>query len=324
MGLRKHHTEISDQIEGSVERVTFKNDETGFCVLQIKTKGQAQLTTVVGFSPHIVPGEWVQAKGRWTVDRQYGKQFQAEQLTSSPPDSLKGIEKFLASGLIKGIGPVYASKLVGALGKDVFDVIENQSALLEKVEGIGRVRRLRIKEGWNATKTIRAIMTFLLSHGVGTSRAFRIFKAYGDLAIQTVRSDPYCLARDIKGIGFKVADQIASQLNISKTSTLRAKAGIEYVLEELTRQGHCAFPQAALIQQTAQLLEVPEELVSKALEISVQEKRLVCERLSNLEDLVFLASLRTAEVELAKALQSLSAAAHPTPGVDVSKAIAWS
>ena len=222
-------TANDEALEGLVELITFHSEETGFCVLKVKARGFREMVAVVGKIPRINVGEWIKAEGKWHIDRKHGRQFQAAHLEAVVPNSLAGIEKFLGSGLIKGIGPVYAKKLVDAFGMGVLDVIENRSAELERVDGIGPLRRQQIKESWKAQKTIREIMSFLFAHGVSTGRAFRIYKTYGEEAINKVRLDPYCLARDIHGIGFKIADQIAERLGIAKDSILRARAGLTYV-----------------------------------------------------------------------------------------------
>ena len=313
-----------ERVEGAVERVTFHSEDSGFCVLRVKVKGQRGLVTVVGSLPNIVAGEWVRAAGEWIVNPQHGRQFQAAEIKSMPPDSLEGIEKFLGSGLVKGIGPVYAAKLVATFGKDIFDVIENRSAQLEDVEGIGHVRRLLIKEGWTETVAIRAIMSFLLSHGVSTARAFRIFKQYGDQAIQRVQRDPYCLARDIRGIGFKSADQIAESVGIERTSDLRARAGVEHVLLELTQAGHCAFPREQLRDKAVEILDIPDEIVERAIDHGIKIERLVEEHDTGLGlPLIYLSNLYRAEVGVAENLKALATGRHPCPKIDVEKAIAW-
>ncbi len=323
--LRPHKSRSElEKVDGSVERVTFHSEESGFAVLRVKVKGQRELVTIVGSIPNIVAGEWIEAEGEWIIDKQHGRQFKAEELKSMPPESLAGIEKFLGSGLVKGIGPVYAEKLVAEFGKDIFDVIENRSALLEKIPGIGRMRRVMIKDGWNETVTIRAIMSFLLSNGVSTARAFRIFKQYGNQAIKKVQADPYCLSRDIRGIGFKSADQIAMNMGIEKTSELRARAGVEHVLMEVTKEGHCAYPREQLIEQAVDILNIPEEIVAEAIDYGLKLGRLIEEQdVDSGFLLVYLRRLYLAEVELAKDLKALSAGKHPCPPINIEKAIVW-
>jgi exodeoxyribonuclease V alpha subunit len=233
-----------ENLAGLVERVTFHNEDSGFCVLRLKARGQRDLITVVGHAAAIGAGEFVQASGRWVNDRAHGVQFRADFLRSAPPTTAEGIEKYLASGMIKGIGPIYAKKLVKAFCEAVFDVIEQMPARLQEVDGIGPKRAESIAAAWAGQKAIREIMIFLHSHGVGTSRAVRIFKTYGADAVRLISENPYRLARDIRGIGFKSADHIASKLGIEKTAMIRARAGIGYALTEAMNEGHCGLPSA--------------------------------------------------------------------------------
>jgi exodeoxyribonuclease V alpha subunit len=230
-GLRTQ-PDVSAQevLAGLVERVTFHNAENGFCVLRIKARGHRDLVTTVGHAATISAGEWVTASGEWINDRTHGQQFKARFLRSSAPTSTDGIEKYLASGMIRGIGPVYARKLVKAFGDKVFDVIEAEPGRLREVSGIGPMRAERIASAWAEQKIVREIMVFLHSHGVGTARAVRIFKTYGADAIQVMSENPYRLARDIRGIGFKTADAIAMRLGIDKAAMVRVRAGISYAL----------------------------------------------------------------------------------------------
>lgn len=312
----------ASSIEGTVDRVTFHNDETGFAVLKVMVGGRKNPVTVVGNIPQIVPGESITAAGEWITDRIHGRQFKAEQLKSSPPDSLAGIEKFLGSGLIKGIGPVYAAKLVNQFGKEIFDVIDRESARLEEVEGIGKMRRQQIKDSWNAAREIRAIMSFLMANGISTARAFRIYKTYGSQAIATVKKNPYCLARDIKGIGFKSADQIAMNMGINPTSDIRARAGIEHVLQEYTGNGHCACTVDELIEQSINILNIDRPIIEAALAHALNEKRLIRDEVEG-ESLIYLAPLYENEVSLARRLKSLNAGPYPSPPIVIDKAIEW-
>jgi exodeoxyribonuclease V alpha subunit len=197
-----------ESLSGLIERVTFFNEENGCAVLKVKAKGHRDLVAVVGSLPSVSAGEWVTAEGRWVQDKEFGLQFRADRLNSTAPTTKEGIEKYLGSGMVKGIGPVYAKKLVAKFGEHIFDIIEQESARLEDVEGIGPKRRQRIKEAWAEQKVIRKIMVFLHSNGVSTSRAVRIYKTYGEGATEKVQADPYCLAKDIHGIGFKTADRV--------------------------------------------------------------------------------------------------------------------
>lgn len=311
-----------ESLAGLIERVTFFNDENGFAVLQVKTKGHRDLVTVVGSLPSVSAGEWLEADGRWVQDRQFGRQFRAEILKATPPTTLEGIEKYLGSGMVKGIGPVYAKKLVARFGADIFDVIETASARLEQVEGIGPKRRRQIKDAWETQKTIRQIMVFLHSHGVSTSRAVRIHKTYGDRAIEIVRANPYTLARDVHGIGFKTADQIARKLGIPHDSPVRACAGLGHVLLEATSQGHCALPVPVLLDEAGKLLLTDETVVRRALDQNLDAGDLVQEPIGG-DDLVFLPHLQRAEQGIATRIRALAALPPNYPPIDVPKALVW-
>ncbi|HOE36895.1 MAG TPA: ATP-dependent RecD-like DNA helicase [Kiritimatiellia bacterium] len=316
-------TANDEALEGLVELITFHSEETGFCVLKVKARGFREMVAVVGKIPRINVGEWIKAEGKWHIDRKHGRQFQAAHLEAVVPNSLAGIEKFLGSGLIKGIGPVYAKKLVDAFGMGVLDVIENRSAELERVDGIGPLRRQQIKESWKAQKTIREIMSFLFAHGVSTGRAFRIYKTYGEEAINKVRLDPYCLARDIHGIGFKIADQIAERLGIAKDSILRARAGLTYVLLELSNQGHCAYPRDPLLARAAEMLGIPQGTMEEALRIELENGTLTVGPGEDNETWIYLAALDLAEREVAARLAEISQGAHPCPQINLPAAVEW-
>jgi len=242
----------AESLAGLIERVTFVNEENGFSVLKVKAKGRRDLVTVVGSLPTVSPGEWLTAEGRWVQDREFGLQFRADMLNSTAPTTREGIEKYLGSGMVKGIGPIYAKKLVAKFGEKIFDVIEQESGRLEDVDGIGPKRRHRIKDAWAEQKVIRNIMVFLHSQGVSTSRAVRIYKTYGENAIEIVRANPYALAKDIHGIGFKTADQIAQKMGIPFDSIVRACAGLSHILLEATGNGHCALPLEFLEERSGQ------------------------------------------------------------------------
>src|ERR1041384_4245363 len=222
-------------LAGLVERVTYHNAENGFCVLRAKARGHRDLVTLVGHAATIADGEWIN-------DRTHGQQFKARFMRTSLPDSADGIEKYLSSGMIRGVGPVYAKKLVRAFGEKVFDIIESAPDRLREVDGIGPVRASSILAAWVEQKAVREIMVFLHSHGVGTARAVRIFKTYGADAIQAMTENPYRLARDIRGIGFKTADAIAMKLGIHKAAVVRVRAGLSYALTESMDEGHCRLP----------------------------------------------------------------------------------
>ncbi len=305
-----------------MERVTYHNAENGFCVLRVKARGQRDLVAVVGHAAAINAGEFISATGWWTTDREHGLQFKAASVTTTQPTTLEGIEKYLGSGMIRGIGPVYAKKLVSAFGDAVFDLIEQQPARLREVTGIGAKRAARIVAGWADQKAIREIMLFLHAHGVGTSRAVRIFKTYGQDAIALITENPYRLARDIRGIGFRTADQVAAKLGIEKTAMIRVRAGLSFGLAEATGQGHCGLPVAELTRSTSELIEVGAGLIETALGLELRDGELVADTVDG-EPCVFLAGLYRSEQAIAERLRLLSSGRPPWPVIDAARAIPW-
>lgn len=288
-------------LSGIIERITYHNEENGFYVLRVKVKSCRDLTTVIGKTPTAAVGEYIKCSGIWHNDRNHGKQFKADFLKSLPPNSLEGIEKYLGSGLIKGIGPHFAKKLVGAFGEEVFDIIESKPRLLSTIGGIGKMRADSICRNWQDQKIVREIMVFLQSHGIGTARATRIFKTYGNDAIETVSNNPYCLARDIRGIGFASADNIANNLGIDRNSLIRAKAGISHILLEATSDGHCGLPQEMLIEQSSKLLEIESELLIEAMNQEINDNILVADELGDLS-MIFLLGFYIQEKKIAEKL----------------------
>ena len=313
---------VQEVLAGLVERVTYHNTENGFCVLRAKARGHRDAVTVVGHAATIAAGEWITASGEWVNDRSHGRQFKARFLRTSLPDSADGIEKYLSSGMIRGVGPVYARKLVGAFGEKVFDVIEATPDRLREVDGIGPVRAASILAAWAEQKAVREIMVFLHSHGVGTARAVRIFKTYGADAIQVMTENPYRLARDIRGIGFKTADAIAMKLGIEKTAMVRVRAGISYALTEAMDEGHCGLPTEELIPLAEKLLEVSQPLIHTALDLELQEGTVVADRVGE-TPCVFLSGLYRAERTIAERLMRLASGTPPWPWIDPNKALPW-
>lgn len=311
-----------DGLAGLIERVTFHSEETGFAVLRVKVKGRRELATVVGSLATVSAGEWITAQGRWVRDSEHGLQLNATFLECTPPTSREGIEKYLGSGMIKGIGPVYAKKMVEKFGEEVLTVIEKSSAQLEEISGIGPERRRRIKEAWKEQRAIREIMVFLHSNGVSTSRAVRIFKTYGEQAIETVRANPYTLAKDISGIGFKTADQIAEKVGIPRESIIRACAGISHCLLEATNSGHCALPKEMLLDAAKGLLLVDEALIGEALDRLLVNRELVEEQIGE-HALVFLPALRATEIGIAAKIHAMCSMPSTHPAIDIGKAIEW-
>jgi exodeoxyribonuclease V alpha subunit len=309
-------------LAGSIERVTYHNVENGFCVLRIKARGHRDLVTIVGHAAAISAGEWITATGEWVNDHTHGQQFRARFLRTSTPSSVEGIEKYLASGMIRGIGPVYAKKMVKAFGEMVFDIIEAEPDRLRTVDGIGPLRAKRITAAWAEQKIVREIMVFLHSHGVGTARAVRIYKTYGIDAIQVMTDNPYRLARDIRGIGFKTADAVATRLGIEKTAMIRVRAGISYALTEAMDDGHCGLPTEELAQLAVDLLEVSNELVLPALHLELIAGTVVADTVGD-RPCVFLGGLYRAEQVIAERLRRLLNGPVPWPVIDPDKALPW-
>ena len=324
MAAKSQPTDASDRepLSGLVERVTFHSSETGFCVLRVKVRGHRDLVTVLGSAADIHTGEYVQASGRWERHREHGMQFRALFLQVTAPTSLEGIERYLGSGMIKGIGPHFAKRLVKTFGDAVFDVIEKTPERLREVEGIGQVRLRRITAGWADQKAIREIMVFLQSHGIGTSRSVRIFKTYGADAIPLVKENPYRLARDIRGIGFKTADQLAQRLGIPKESMLRARAGISYALMEAVADGHCALPEENLLTLAEELLEIGRGILAEALALEAAEGGVVIDHIGD-TTCVFLPHLRKAEDVVASIIRRQRVGTPPWPLIDPIKALPW-
>jgi exodeoxyribonuclease V alpha subunit len=313
---------VLETLAGSVERVTFHNAENGFAVLKVHTRGKRDLVTVVGHTPAVSAGEWITASGIWISDRTHGLQFKAEVLKTTPPTGAEGIEKYLASGQMRGIGPAMAKRIVAAFGVDTFEIIEANPERLTEVQGIGPWRASKIVAGWAEQKAVREIMIFLHAHGVGTARAVRIFKTYGYEAIQVMTEDPYRLAKDVRGIGFRTADAIAAKLGMEKTAPQRIRAGISFALQTATDEGHCALPVEALTRLAEQLLEVDSALIRTAIADELSKGEVVSDTIGS-EPCLFLKGLHLAEQVIATRLIKRAADPPPWPAIDIDKALPW-
>jgi exodeoxyribonuclease V alpha subunit len=311
-----------ETLAGSVERVTFHNPENGFAVLKVHARGKRDLVTVVGHTPAVAAGEWITASGLWISDRTHGLQFKAEVLKTTPPTGAEGIEKYLASGQMRGIGPAMAKRIVAAFGVDTFEIIEANPERLTEVSGIGPWRASKIVAGWAEQKAVREIMIFLHAHGVGTARAVRIFKTYGYEAIQVMTEDPYRLAKDVRGIGFRTADAIAAKLGMEKTAPQRIRAGISFALQTATDEGHCALPVEALTRLAEQLLEVDAALIRTAISEELVKGEVVSDTIGD-ETCLFLKGLYLSEQAIASRLIERVSGPVPWPDIDLDKAIPW-
>ena len=309
-------------LAGLVERVTFHNSENGFSVLRVRPRGHRELVTVVCHTASMAPGEWISATGEWVNDRTHGAQFKAGFVRAATPTSRDGILKYLGSGLIRGIGPGFAEKLVKAFGDAVFDVIEEAPERLRTVEGIGAVRAERIASAWSEQKAVREIMIFLHGHGVGTVRAARIFKVYGSKAIEVISENPYQLARDIRGVGFRTADEMAMRMGFEKEAMARVRAGVGFVLMEAMEAGHCGMPLDELIEGGKKLLEVSSDLVRNAVDYELASRSIVADKVGDTE-CVFLSWLYQAERAIAERVRGLISGKPPWPSIDVERAVPW-
>jgi exodeoxyribonuclease V alpha subunit len=306
---------MAETLSGIIERVTFHNPENGFAVLRVQARGQRGLVTVVGKVARATAGEYIEAAGSFVQDREHGEQFRADELRTTPPHTAAGIEKYLGSGLVKGIGPHFARKIVAVFGERTLQVIDESPSFLQEVKGIGRRRLQRIRESWQEQKAVRDLMVFLQEHGLGTARAVRIYKTYGDQAQQKVRENPYRLATDIWGVGFQTADQLAGRLGIDRNSPLRARAAVRYVLQELSSDGHVGYPEAAVLERTAALTGIDRGAIAQAVEQGRTEDEFVREPGGD-EPWLYLKPLFLAELGVARALLGLRQGPHPLPVID--------
>lgn len=309
--------------EGVLERIVYTNDEDGWSVVRLAVRGRRDLVTAVGSLPGVQPGESLRLRGEWVVDRKYGEQFRVDSFLTVKPSTLVGIEKYLSSGLVKGIGTVMAGRLVEHFGLGTLDVIEEHPERLTEVEGIGPIRSERIRRAWEEQRKIKDVMLFLQSHGISSTFAVKIYRQYGESAISAVKKNPYQLAVDIFGIGFKTADRIAANLGVSPTSPQRAEAGILFVLGEMSDDGHLYVPRERLVEEAEGMLEIDAPIIERAVDRLARGDLLVVEPLPDGGEAVYLASLHTAEVGAARRLASLIEADAPSLEIDIERAIAW-
>ncbi len=315
-------------LQGQIERITYTNEENGYTIAKVKVYGRRDLVTVVGNFMAPIPGEILKMQGEWANHPKFGEQFKVVHYKSLVPASVAGVEKYLGSGLIKGIGPVMAKRIVKKFEKETLDIIEQEIEKLTEVDGIGRKRIEMIKKAWVDQKEIRQVMLFLQSHGVSSAYATKIFKTYGNESIELVQENPYRLATDIFGIGFLTADRIAEKLGFAKDSELRAEAGILYVLHQLADEGHVYYPFQPLVNKCQEILEVDQEILSKALTSLNVEKKIVIDDLQEKESkadylAVYLAKFHLSETNIAARLKALVNAPKSIRSIDPDKALRW-
>ena len=315
-----------DEIRGHIERITFQNPDNGYTVARLKESGKKDLTTIVGTLTSVQVGETLYCKGFWKNDVNYGFQFEVREYEVERPNSEQGIKKYLSSGLIKGIGPAFAERIVEYYSLNTLEVIdENPDALLE-VDGIGAKRLERIKDCWEEQKAIREVMVFLQNFGVSPTYAKKVFKTYGEASIETVKENPYQLARDIWGIGFKTADHTARKMGIPVGAAIRIDSGVEYVLSELSNEGHTCYPMDKFLEAAQKLLLVDANLIDARLEDILAADRIVIQSLEIDEQpvaCIWLKLFFLCEKGIFKEWKRLHEGTSPLREIDLNKALYW-
>jgi len=324
------NADMLEEIQGQIDRITYRNDENGYTIAKMKVRGRRESVTVLGNFLDPAPGEILKMKGEWTNHPRYGEQFRVSFYEPLVPATVEGIERYLGSGLIRGLGPVMAKRIVRVFGKRTLDVIEHEIERLAEVEGIGEKRIEMIRRAWEEQKEIREVMIFLQSHGVGPGYATRIFRQYGRDAVGIVKENPYRMATDIHGIGFLTADRIAEKLGVAKESPMRVEAGILYVLSQLAEEGHVYYPYEPLIKKCLEILQVEREVVVRAFGAVAAEKKIVIEDLNDDPESfvennksVYLAAFHLCETNIAARFRTLAKTPKSMNVPDPSRAVEW-
>ena len=318
------------EIEGQIDTITYSNEETGYTVIRLTVHGYRDPVTIVGNIISPTPGETLYVKGYWSNHPRFGRQFKVESHHIKFPSTVDGIKKYLGSGLIKGIGPVMAARIVEEFGKDTLDIIDRRIEYLEKIDGIGPKRVDMIRKAWTDQKEIRDVMIFLQSHGVGPGFAARVFREYGNNSISIVTANPYRLAMDITGIGFNTADKIAGELGFEKNSPARAEAGLLYIMNQLVEEGHVYYPYDTLVEKAIGILSVERDIVIHAIKTLEQGKKIVMEDLGRKSAeiagdnrAVYLARLHAAEASVSDNISRIISSGRSIRSIDEEKAIQW-
>jgi len=315
-----------DEIYGHIERITFQNQENGYTVARLKEAKKKDLTTVVGTLTTVQVGETVRCKGFWKNDLNYGFQFQVKEYEVERPSSKQGIKKYLSSGLVKGIGPAFAERIVEYYSTETLDVIDENPDALLKVNGIGKKRLEKIKACWDEQKAIREVMIFLQGYGVSPSFAKKVFRTYQEKSIAVIKENPYQLARDIWGIGFKTADHTARKMGIPVDADIRIDSGVEYVLSELSNEGHTCYPVDSFLESAQELLQVEAPLIDNRLEEILADGRIIIQPLTLKEEtkaFIWLKLFYICEKGIAKEWRRLLNNLSPLKQINIPKAIAW-
>ncbi|MFO0804576.1 MAG: ATP-dependent RecD-like DNA helicase [Gemmataceae bacterium] len=334
---------MAEIVTGIIERITFHNLDSGYCVLRVQAKGHRDIVTVVGTAQQVIAGEFVNATGDWVTDRQHGLQFKATEIRTTPPHTAEGIAKYLASGAVKGVGAKLAERIVKEFGERTLDVIDQSPTFLTQVKGISPKKVEKIRASWKENVMVRSTMVFLQSYGIGAARAQRIFKTYGENAIEVVKANPYRLSTDIWGVGFQTADEIALKLGLPRDSPFRAQAAVRHVLHDAQSDGHVGLPAELLESAAVELTQIPPEGIRAAIDVLRIDQEIVTDAppsggreppvsgASNTEglrpplgeSLTYLRPLYSAELGVARHVRSLAKGEHPLRGEDVDKAVEW-
>lgn len=305
-------------LTGVLERIVYENEDNGFFVGRLRVKGEAELVTFVGQVMAVSPGETVRLWGDWVEDRRFGRQFKAERYETVLPSTAKGIEKYLGSGLVDGVGPKYARRLVEAFGVDTLRVIDEEPRKLRRVQGIGPKRAARIREAWEAHRAQQSVMVFLQGHGVGTGLAVRIYKQFGDGAAAVLRENPYRLAEEVQGVAFKTADTIARSVGIAEDAPRRIEAGLVYVLQRATSEGHVFLTKEGLFEAAGELLGRDAKEMAAPLANLDGRGAVVREG-----EAIYLQSLYNAETGCVQHMKRLALCPPPDVPIDADRAVAW-
>jgi exodeoxyribonuclease V alpha subunit len=314
------------ELKGQIERITYANEENGYTIARLRADGYKAPVVITGNLPSLSPGEELRLSGSWYNHPKYGEQFKVERYESVVPATAMGMERYLGSGMVKGIGPVMAKRIVARFGVETIDVIEGAIERLAEVDGVGQKRVRMIKDAWEEQKEVKDVMLFLQGHGVSSAYAAKIFKQYGHGSIKVVRENPYRLAHDVFGIGFKTADRIAGEMGIEKEAGVRAEAGVVYVLNQLSDEGHVYYPYEPLVEECRKTLEVGREIVLKALGQLALDRRIIIEDINEGEirennKAVYLARHHVSETGAAENLLRLLGAGKGLLSFDMQAAI---
>ena len=317
-------------LTGQIEHITFTNEENGFTIARVRVDDHRDLVTVVGNLLSPTPGEIIDMEGEWGTHPKFGQQFKVDQFKTSVPATVLGIRKYLGSGLIKGLGPVMADRIVDKFGKKTLEIIENDIERLTEIQGVGKKRIAMISAGWDAQREIRDVMLFLQTYGVGSGTAAKIFKKYGSRSVAILKENPYRLASEIFGIGFLTADSIADKLGFPRNSSLRAEAGVLYMLQQFAGDGHVYYPYDLLVQKCMQTLTVDSEPILGALARLLDERKIIADDIGQYSDgqlkngkAVYLAKYHLCETGVAARLKGLLSVPACLPAMDAANAVDW-